>query len=421
MRTFACRPRKEKRKHRHGSVSAQRRHPRERCRHCRPEERASPSTQACRGAGVRQSRRSRILRRAAVVYVSLMSPLVLAGACARALARAAATLAMLAAAGCAGNPGPGSAEQPLDLVVAATTDVHGRLTGWDYYAVAPTRFAVSRAPQRSSIRFARANPDRVVLVDAGDLLQGNPLAFVAARVDTARPHPVIAAMNVMRYDAVGDRQSRVQLRARRRSAARSGRRRFPFLAANAYLANGGRAYPAFVIVEARRRPRRHRRRDDARLHGLGSRQPSRTHRHSRHRAGGSDRRRRGARRRRRRHRRDDAFRARRRIELRHRDHWFAGGERRSASRARGAGRRPHRVRALAPGSRPTRVIGSTRLMQPKNWATSVAVAHLGLERDGRTLACRAQSRHDDPGGRSHRERRRRAGGRAGRIGPRSRT
>src|SRR5437867_5257493 len=90
----------------------------------------------------------------------------------------------------------------VELVIAATTDTHGRLRGWDYYANAPE-------PQRGLTRLATivdslrsANPGRVVLVDAGDLLQGNPLTYVAARLDneSLRPHPVAAAMNAMAYD-----------------------------------------------------------------------------------------------------------------------------------------------------------------------------------------------------------------------------
>src|SRR5689334_14564857 len=97
-----------------------------------------------------------------------------------------------------------AAQSPeVELIVAATTDTHGRLRSWDYYANAPE-------PQRGLTRLATivdslrvANPGRVVLVDAGDLLQGNPLTYVAARVvsDSLRPHPVAATMNVMAYDA----------------------------------------------------------------------------------------------------------------------------------------------------------------------------------------------------------------------------
>src|SRR3954471_9746020 len=89
-----------------------------------------------------------------------------------------------------------------DLVVAATTDVHGRIRGWNYEA---NREDLTRGLSRAativdSVRAAA--PGRVVLLDAGDLLQGNSLTYVAARVSpSTTPHPVIAAMNAMHYDA----------------------------------------------------------------------------------------------------------------------------------------------------------------------------------------------------------------------------
>ncbi len=141
----------------------------------------------------------------------------------------------------------GGGSEGLDLVVAATTDVHGRLTGWDYYAGAPdTSRGLSRAATIvDSLR--TATPDRVVLVDAGDMLQGNPLNFVAARIDTTRTNPVIAAMNAMRYDAaaVGNHDFGYGLATLGRAINDAS---FPLLAANAYLASGPRAYPAYKIV-----------------------------------------------------------------------------------------------------------------------------------------------------------------------------
>src|SRR4051794_34176309 len=108
--------------------------------------------------------------------------------------------ACLVAAGCVQQP---LYERPVtvDLVVAATTDVHGYLRGWDYYANAPdTLRGLTRAATIiDSLR--RVSPTFPVVVDAGDLLQGNPLAFVAARIDSAMPHPVILAMNALQYDA----------------------------------------------------------------------------------------------------------------------------------------------------------------------------------------------------------------------------
>ena len=188
----------------------------------------------------------RILRRTDLEYLSPMS---LPNA-ARLRARAHITLALglAGALACARNVTSGSSPETFDLVVAATTDVHGHLTGWDYYASAPDSIrGLARAGTIvDSLRVA--NADRVVLVDAGDLLQGNPLAFVAARVDTTRDHPAIAAMNALHYDAaaIGNHDFSYGLATLDRAIKQAS---FPFLAANAYLANGSRAYPAFVIVQ----------------------------------------------------------------------------------------------------------------------------------------------------------------------------
>src|SRR5919202_4710157 len=136
----------------------------------------------------------------------------------------------------------------LELLVAATTDVHGRLRGWDYYANATdSARGLSRAATIvDSVR--AANPGRVPLVDAGDLLQGNPLTYVAARVAAEPVHPVIAAMNAMRYDAaaIGNHEFNYGLPTLERAVAQA---QFPFLAANAYTPVGERAFPGYTIVE----------------------------------------------------------------------------------------------------------------------------------------------------------------------------
>jgi 2',3'-cyclic-nucleotide 2'-phosphodiesterase/3'-nucleotidase len=134
-----------------------------------------------------------------------------------------------------------------DIVIAATTDVHGRIRGWDYYAgiIDTTRGLARAATIVDSVR--AANPGRVVLVDAGDFLQGNPLTFVAARVLTTAPHPVVAAMNAMGYDAaaIGNHEFNygLALLARAREEAT-----FPLLSANARAPNGRDPFPASRIV-----------------------------------------------------------------------------------------------------------------------------------------------------------------------------
>jgi 2',3'-cyclic-nucleotide 2'-phosphodiesterase (5'-nucleotidase family) len=150
-------------------------------------------------------------------------------------------------------PAAGQGPARLDLVVAATTDVHGRLRAWDYYANAadPAHTLAGAATIVDSVR--RANPGRVLLVDGGDLLQGNPLTFVAAKVSQPTVHPVIAAMNVMRYDAavLGNHEFNYGVPLLRRAVAQAG---FPFLAANVHEAAGRTFVAPWTMVE-RSQPR----------------------------------------------------------------------------------------------------------------------------------------------------------------------
>ncbi|MGI9077669.1 MAG: 5'-nucleotidase C-terminal domain-containing protein [Gemmatimonadaceae bacterium] len=137
--------------------------------------------------------------------------------------------------------------EAVELLVAATTDQHGRLRGWDYYLDAPDpRHSLARAATIVDSLRAVA-PGRVLLVDAGDFLQGNFVTYLAARLARGAPHPVIAAMNVMRYDAaaIGNHDFNYGIPV---LAAAIGQASFPVLAANVYRPDGTRAYPASHVV-----------------------------------------------------------------------------------------------------------------------------------------------------------------------------
>jgi 2',3'-cyclic-nucleotide 2'-phosphodiesterase (5'-nucleotidase family) len=133
------------------------------------------------------------------------------------------------------------------LVLAATTDVHGHLRAWDYLGARPDSANSLAAAATVVDSLRRAHAGRVVLVDAGDMLQGTALTDVAARQDSAAAHPVPAAMNAMGYDAaaVGNHEFNYGLPLVERVRAQA---RFPLLAANARTPDGRRAFPAFTIV-----------------------------------------------------------------------------------------------------------------------------------------------------------------------------
>ena len=153
------------------------------------------------------------------------------------------------------TPPPVAAARPVvvapdtvELLVASTTDVHGNVRGWDYFAgtVDTLRGLARVATVVDSLRALA--PGRVVLVDAGDIIQGNPLAYAGARLDTAGLNPVIAAMNVVGYDAaaIGNHEFNYGLRHLERAVRDA---RFPLLAWNAYRPGGQRYFQGAHLVE----------------------------------------------------------------------------------------------------------------------------------------------------------------------------
>src|SRR5881296_2933969 len=97
--------------------------------------------------------------------------------------------------------GPTTPPDTAHVVIVATTDVHGRVLGWDYVRDAAAPGGLSRAAMALETLRSRY-PGDLVLVDAGDLLQGNPFATFFGRYDKRQPQPIVDALNALQYDAV---------------------------------------------------------------------------------------------------------------------------------------------------------------------------------------------------------------------------
>ena len=165
--------------------------------------------------------------------------------------RFAIVLAAVAACAPAATTSAGSAGgSPFELLVVSTTDVHGRIRGWDYYAdsAESTRGLTRAATIVDSIR--AANPGRVVLVDAGDLLQGNPFAYVAMKQFADSANPIIATMNTMRYDAaaIGNHEYNYGVPYLERAVSQA---RFPMLSANTWKLDGSHKFKAWTVIDRR--------------------------------------------------------------------------------------------------------------------------------------------------------------------------
>jgi 2',3'-cyclic-nucleotide 2'-phosphodiesterase / 3'-nucleotidase len=93
--------------------------------------------------------------------------------------------------------------QQLRLRVLGTTDLHVHLLGFDYYQDKTSEeFGLARTA--TLIKAARAEVPNTLLLDNGDLLQGNPLGDTMARIKPLQPgqvHPAYKVMNALKYDA----------------------------------------------------------------------------------------------------------------------------------------------------------------------------------------------------------------------------
>ncbi|MDR6999473.1 bifunctional 2',3'-cyclic-nucleotide 2'-phosphodiesterase/3'-nucleotidase [Neobacillus niacini] len=102
---------------------------------------------------------------------------------------------------------------PVKLRLMETTDIHSNVMDYDYYKDAPVnnfgldRTAVLVKQARAEERNAATHDtyeQNSMLFDAGDLIQGNPLADYVAKVHPLGPndvHPVFKAMALLDYDA----------------------------------------------------------------------------------------------------------------------------------------------------------------------------------------------------------------------------
>ncbi len=128
-----------------------------------------------------------------------------------------------------------SSLRTLRLRLLQTTDIHGQVLGYDYFQDRPEPgLGLDRLARL--IATARAEAPGAILCDSGDFLQGTPLCDLAALEfarDPAMPHPVIAAMNLLRYDAVvpGNHEFDYGLPLLRAAAAQA---QFPVTCANLF-------------------------------------------------------------------------------------------------------------------------------------------------------------------------------------------
>jgi 2',3'-cyclic-nucleotide 2'-phosphodiesterase/3'-nucleotidase len=148
--------------------------------------------------------------------------------------------------------------QTVDLRILETTDLHVHLHPYDYYADCPNPdFGLSRLAEL--VDRARAESGNTLLFDNGDFLQGTPVGDFFAYDMGLREgdlHPVMAAMNAMRYDAItiGNHEFNYGLAFLEKSLARA---EFPVVSANIVKSMGRAPREDRMLVKPYSLLRRH--------------------------------------------------------------------------------------------------------------------------------------------------------------------
>lgn len=163
-----------------------------------------------------------------------------------------------------------AADTIVQLRVLETTDLHVHISDYDYFQDRRSD-AMGLVRTASLIAAARAEVPNSVLVDNGDLLQGNPLGDFIARqrgLGEGETHPVYKAMNLLDYTVgnVGNHEFNYGLVFLQRSIAGAN---FPYISANVFHDDGDENpdndkpyFKQYLIVERRLRA------EDGSEHGI---------------------------------------------------------------------------------------------------------------------------------------------------------
>jgi 2',3'-cyclic-nucleotide 2'-phosphodiesterase / 3'-nucleotidase len=132
------------------------------------------------------------------------------------------------------------------LYILQTTDIHGNLFPYDYFSSQPAERGLAKI--HTKVKEYRSLHNNVILVDCGDMIQGTPLTYYFNHLHPEIPHPIIQAMNIMKYDAfaVGNHDieqgQQTYLRCRQDS-------QFPWLSANSIQEDGNPFFEPHTILE----------------------------------------------------------------------------------------------------------------------------------------------------------------------------
>jgi 2',3'-cyclic-nucleotide 2'-phosphodiesterase / 3'-nucleotidase len=103
----------------------------------------------------------------------------------------------------AGMATPVAALETQNIVILGTSDLHGNVDNYDYFTDSVPTGTSQRGLTKimTYVNGVRASNSNTILIDNGDTIQGNPLAYYFNMIDTSGENPLAAAMDYMGYAA----------------------------------------------------------------------------------------------------------------------------------------------------------------------------------------------------------------------------
>jgi len=138
------------------------------------------------------------------------------------------------------------AQQAHRITLLQTSDLHAYIYPYDYFGARAADIGLARIA--TLVDEVRAEGHSVLLLDAGDTIQGSPLGYYHHRKHLGSPEPMMQAMSYLRFDAmtVGNHEFNFGLAAIERSRNDAS---FPWLSANIVGEGGAPFFTPYLIKE----------------------------------------------------------------------------------------------------------------------------------------------------------------------------
>jgi 2',3'-cyclic-nucleotide 2'-phosphodiesterase/3'-nucleotidase len=146
------------------------------------------------------------------------------------------------------SPLVASAQEPTTITILETSDLHGHIYNWDFFGNSEEDQGL--AILSTLVKQERAADPDLLLLDAGDTIQGTPLIYYYNTQMPDEASPMAVVMNAMGFDAmtIGNHEYNYGQRVLDKFI---GEAQFPVLSANVRQSDGSEKYAPYVIKEVK--------------------------------------------------------------------------------------------------------------------------------------------------------------------------